>query len=84
MPSRDLLANDIEVAVEGAVFDGIVCLSSCDKTAPAYMIAAARLNISSTLRIDGYQACGRLNGRKVDIEDVFESVGELSRCTEFL
>lgn len=69
MPSRDLLANDIEVAVEGAVFDGMVCLSSCDKTAPAYMMAAARRNISSTFVIGGYQACGRLNGRKVDIEE---------------
>jgi hypothetical protein len=39
--SRDLLVNDIEVAVEGAVFDGMVCLSSCDKTAPAHMMAAA-------------------------------------------
>ena len=35
MPSRDLMVNDIEVAVEGAVLDGMVCLSSCDKTTPA-------------------------------------------------
>jgi dihydroxy-acid dehydratase len=39
--SRGLLVNDIEVAVEGAVFDGMACLSSCDKTAPAHMMAAA-------------------------------------------
>ena len=78
MPSRDLLVNDIEVAVEGAVFDGMVCLSSCDKTAPAHMMAAARLDVPSILVIGGYQACGRLNGKKVDIEDVFESVGEVA------
>jgi len=78
MPSRDLLVNDIEVAVEGAVFDGMVCLSSCDKTAPAHMMAAARLDVPSVLVIGGYQACGTLNGKKVDIEDVFESVGELA------
>jgi dihydroxy-acid dehydratase len=81
MPSRDLLVNDIEVAVEGAVLDGMVCLSSCDKTAPAHMMAAARLNIPSILVIGGYQACGQLNGKKVDIEDVFESVGELAAGT---
>lgn len=81
MPSRDLLVNDIEVAVEGAVLDGMVCLSSCDKTAPAHMMAAARLNIPSILVIGGYQACGRHNGKKVDIEDVFESVGELAAGT---
>ncbi len=78
MPSRDLLVNDIEVAVEGAVLDGMVCLSSCDKTAPAHLMAAARLNIPSILVIGGYQACGRLNNKPVDIEDVFESVGELA------
>ena len=32
LPSRDLIANDIEVAVEGAQLDGMVCLASCDKT----------------------------------------------------
>jgi dihydroxy-acid dehydratase len=78
MPSRDLLVNDIEVAVEGAVLDGMVCLSSCDKTAPAHLMAAARLNIPSILVIGGYQACGRLHNKPVDIEDVFESVGELA------
>lgn len=78
MPSRDLLVNDVEVAVEGAVLDGMVCLSSCDKTAPAHLMAAARLNIPSILVIGGYQSCGQLHNRPVDIEDVFESVGELA------
>lgn len=78
MPSRDLLVNDIEVAVEGAVLDGMVCLSSCDKTAPAHLMAAARLNVPSILVIGGYQACGQLHNKPVDIEDVFESVGELA------
>lgn len=77
MPARDLLVNDIEVAVEGAVLDGMVCLSSCDKTAPAHLMAAARLNIPSILVIGGYQGCGKVDGKAVDIEDVFESVGEL-------
>lgn len=78
MPARDLMVNDIEVSVEGAVLDGMVCLSSCDKTAPAHMMAAARLDIPSILVIGGYQGCGRHEGRQVDIEDVFESVGELA------
>ncbi|MHA7601782.1 dihydroxy-acid dehydratase [Alicycliphilus sp. T452] len=78
MPARDLMVNDIEVAVEGAVLDGMVCLSSCDKTAPAHLMAAARLNVPSILVIGGYQGCGRNAGKLVDIEDVFESVGELA------
>jgi dihydroxy-acid dehydratase len=78
MPSRDLIVNDIEASVEGAMLDGMVCLSSCDKTAPAHLMAAARLNIPTILVIGGYQGCGRINGEKVDIEDVFESAGELA------
>lgn len=78
MPARDLLVNDIEVSVEGALLDGMVCLSSCDKTAPAHLMAAARLNIPTILVIGGYQGCGQYKGQKVDIEDVFESVGELA------
>src|SRR5690606_15293848 len=75
LPSRDLIVNDIEVQVEGALLDGMVCLASCDKTAPAQMMAAARLNIPSIIVPCGYQGSGEYAGRAVDIEDVFESVG---------
>lgn len=78
LPSRDLVVNDIEVSVEGPQLDGMICLASCDKTAPAQMMAAARLDIPTLLVIGGYQACGQLNDSPVDIEDVFESVGKLS------
>lgn len=49
MPTRDLLVNDIEVQVEGAVLDGMLLLASCDKTTPAHLMAAGRLNIPSLL-----------------------------------
>ncbi|MGD9942075.1 MAG: dihydroxy-acid dehydratase [Burkholderiaceae bacterium] len=78
MPARDLMVNDIEVSVEGALLDGMVCLSSCDKTAPAHLMAAARLDLPTILVIGGYQGCGQMAGKPVDIEDVFESVGELA------
>ena len=77
MPSRDLVVNDIEVMLEGAELDGMICLSSCDKTAPAHLMAAARLDMPTILVIGGYQACGIRDTGKVDIEDVFESVGEV-------
>lgn len=77
MPSRELVVNDIEAMVEGAQLDGMICLSSCDKTAPAHLMAAARLNIPSLLVIGGYQTCGTLRDIRVDIEDVFEGVGEV-------
>jgi dihydroxy-acid dehydratase len=75
LPSRDLLVNDIEVSVEGPLLDGMVCLSSCDKTTPAHLMAAARLNIPTVIVPCGYQGCGEFEGEPIDVEDVFESAG---------
>lgn len=75
MPTRDLIVNDVEVMVEGAVLDGMVCLSSCDKTTPAHLMAAARLDVPTVLVIGGYQVGGMCAGAFTDIDDVYESVG---------
>jgi len=77
LPSRDLLVNDIEVQVEGAQLDAMVCLASCDKTAPGQLMAAARLDIPTIVVACGYQPHGELDGRAVDIEEVYESVGKV-------
>src|SRR5215213_7187886 len=71
LASRDLVVNDIEIAVEGAQLDGMICLSSCDKTPPAHLMAAGRFNVPTILVVCGYQPSGRYEGRHVDIEDVF-------------
>ncbi len=71
--ARDLVTNDIEVAVEGAQLDGMICLTSCDKTVPGQLMAAARLNIPTLMVPCGYQASGEFQGKHVDIEDVFVS-----------
>jgi len=78
LPSRDLLVNDIEVQVEGALLDGMVCLASCDKTAPGQLMAAARLDLPTIIVPCGYQPDGVLDGRRVDIEEVYESVGKVA------
>lgn len=75
LPSRDLIANDIEVGVEGPLLDGMVCLASCDKTTPGQLMAAARLDLPALFVLCGYQGHGAIDGEEVDIEDVFESVG---------
>jgi len=71
LASRDLIVNDMEIAVEGAQLDGMICLSSCDKTPPAHLMAAGRFNIPTILVIGGYQPSGSYEGQHVDIEDVF-------------
>jgi dihydroxy-acid dehydratase len=78
LASRDLIVNDIEVAVEGALLDGMVCLASCDKTTPGQLMAAARLNIPSLVIICGYQPTGEYQGHHVDIEEVFISAGHVA------
>jgi dihydroxy-acid dehydratase len=75
LPSRDLITNDIEVQVEGAQLDGMVLLSSCDKTPPGHLMAAARLNIPSISMLCGYQKAGHYKGNHVDIEEVFLGAG---------
>jgi len=93
LPSRDLIASDIEVAVEGALLDGMVCLASCDKTTPGQLMAAGRLNIPTIVIGCGYQPSGMYRGEAVDFEDIFrfaghvnagrmtvDELGEMSRC----
>jgi dihydroxy-acid dehydratase len=78
LPTRDLIAADIEVQVEGALLDGMVCLASCDKTTPGQLMAAGRLNIPTIVVICGYQKAGSYRGKHTDIEDVFLKTGYLT------
>jgi dihydroxy-acid dehydratase len=78
LPSRDLIAADIEVQVEGALLDGMVCLASCDKTTPGQLMAAGRLDIPTIVVICGYQQSGEYRGEHVDIEDVFLKSGHVA------
>ena len=86
LASRDLIVNDMEIAIEGAQLDGMICLSSCDKTPPAHLMAAGRFNIPTILVICGYQPSGHYDGKHVDIEEVFigsvqAMFGKLSKDT---
>ena len=71
LSARDLIVNDMEIAVEGAQLDGMICLTSCDKTPPAHMMAAGRFNLPTIIVVCGYQPAGTYEGKHVDIEDVF-------------
>src|SRR5574342_1164679 len=78
LPTRDLIVNDIEVQVEGALLDGMVCLASCDKTTPGQIMAAGRLDIPTIVVVCGYQRSGQYRGEHVDIEEVFLKAGYLA------
>ena len=78
LASRDLIANEVESAVEGPMLDGVLCLASCDKTLPGHIMAAARINIPAIVVCCGYQPCGTYKGEHFDIEDLFVQSGHYS------
>jgi len=79
LPSRDLIANDIEIMVQAHQLDGIVMLGSCDKIVPGMMMAAARLDIPAILLPGGPMLGGaEFDGRPSDLTSVAEAVGMLS------
>ena len=71
LSARDLITNDIEVMVEGAQLDAMICLSSCDKTTPAHLMAAGRMNVPTVIVPCGYQRSGLAEGGEADVEEVF-------------
>jgi len=78
LPSRELIADSIEVVVEANRFDGLVLLTNCDKITPGMIMAAARLDIPSIVVTGGPMLSGIYKGRKVDVTAVFEAVGQFS------
>jgi dihydroxy-acid dehydratase len=73
--SREIIADSIELAVRGHLFDAVVALSGCDKTIPGTIMALLRLNLPSLMIYGGSIMPGRFQGHDVTIQDVFEAVG---------
>lgn len=79
LPSRDVIADSIELAVESHRFDGMVLICSCDKIIPGMLMAAARLNIPSIIVTGGPMMPGDYKGEKITLTKIFEAVGEYAR-----
>jgi dihydroxy-acid dehydratase len=73
--SRDLIADSIELTARGYMFDGIVAMVACDKTIPGAAMALLRLNVPGVILYGGSILPGRLHGKELSIQDVFEAVG---------
>ena len=78
LPSRDLIADSVEIVAKGAPFDGLVFISNCDKITPGMLIAMGRLNIPSILISGGPMMAGCYQGKSIDLVSVFEAVGSYS------
>jgi dihydroxy-acid dehydratase len=76
LPSRELIMDSIEVMAEGHAFDALVLVANCDKIVPGMAMAAARLNIPSIIISGGPMLTGSLDGKDIDLNTVFETVGK--------
>jgi len=78
LPSRELIADSVEIMAEAHAFDALVFIPNCDKIIPGMLMAAVRLNLPAIFVSGGPMLAGYLNGEKVDINNVFEAVGAVS------
>ena len=76
LASRDAIADTVELTMRGHCYDAIVGLAGCDKSLPGMMMAMVRLNTPSVFIYGGSILPGRLNGKDVVVQDVFEAVGQ--------
>jgi dihydroxy-acid dehydratase len=78
LPSREVIADSIELVSSAQRFDGVVAIGGCDKNMPGCLMALARLNIPSVFVYGGTILPGVCRGQDVDIVSVFEAVGQYS------
>ena len=76
LASRDAIADTVELTMRGHCYDALVGLAGCDKSLPGMMMAMVRLNVPSVFIYGGSILPGKLNGRDVVVQDVFEAVGQ--------
>jgi dihydroxy-acid dehydratase len=76
LPSRELIADSVEAMAKAHSLDGLVLIPNCDKIVPGMLMAAARVNIPAVFVSGGPMMAGRYQGRDVDVNTVFEGVGE--------
>jgi dihydroxy-acid dehydratase len=73
--SRDLIADSVELTMRGHCYDALVGLAGCDKSLPGMMMAMVRLDVPSVFMYGGTILPGRLKGKDITVQDVFEAVG---------
>ncbi|GAF72883.1 unnamed protein product, partial [marine sediment metagenome] len=83
LPSRELIADSVEILAQAHAFDGLVFVPNCDKVVPGMLMAAVRLNLPSVFISGGPMLAGKLiqgnDTRSVDLITVFQAVGEVAR-----
>ena len=78
LPSREVIADSVELTVRGHSYDAVIGIAGCDKSQPGMMMAMCRLNVPSIYIYGGSILPGTFKGKPVTIQDVYEAVGRHS------
>ena len=78
LPSREVIADSVELTVRGHAYDALIGVAGCDKSQPGMMMAMCRLNVPAIYIYGGSILPGTFKGQPVTIQDVFEAVGKHS------
>jgi dihydroxy-acid dehydratase len=78
LPSREVIADSVELTMRGHGYDALVGIAGCDKSLPGMMMAMVRLNVPSIFIYGGSILPGTFKGQPVTVQDVFEAVGKHS------
>ncbi len=78
LPSREAIADTVELTVRGHSYDALIGLAGCDKSLPGMMMAMVRLNVPSIFIYGGSILPGNFRGQQVTVQDMFEAVGKHS------
>ncbi len=83
LPSRELIADSVEIVAEAHAFDGLVFIPNCDKIVPGMLMAAVRLNLPAIFISGGPMLAGRLSTdsgvKHMDLSSIFEAVGRVAK-----
>jgi len=78
LPSREVIADSVELTVRGHAYDALIGVAGCDKSQPGMMMAMCRLNVPSIYIYGGSILPGKFKGKDVTVQDVYEAVGKHS------
>ncbi len=78
LPSREVIADSVELTVRGHSYDALIGVAGCDKSQPGMMMAMCRLNVPAIFIYGGSILPGTFKGKPVTIQDVYEAVGKHS------
>ena len=76
LASREVISDCVELMVQAHAMDGWVGVTNCDKITPGMLMAAGRVNLPAIMLTGGPMEAGELHGKKLDLQSVFEALGQ--------